>query len=98
MGSQNHHDYKEAPAHPLARRDARLVNEAVLLEFAKAGRYAEFVAALALLCGAPLPLIESLMQNESREAILVPCKAAGLQWPTVRMIMTCRSVGGATSA
>jgi hypothetical protein len=54
-------------------------------------------AALALLCGAPLPLVESLMQNQSREAILVPCKAAGLQWPTVRMIMSCRSVGGATS-
>jgi hypothetical protein len=44
-----------------------------------------------------LPLLESLLQNESSEAILVPCKAAGLQWPTVRMIMACRSVGGATS-
>ena len=37
------------------------------------------------------------MQKESREAILVPCKAAGLAWPTVRMIMTSRSVGGTTS-
>ena len=95
--SRNQHDYTEAQAHALAMRAAGELNEAAIFEFAKAGRYAEFVAALALLCGAPLPLIESLMQNESREAILVPCKAAGLQWPTVRMIMTCRSVGGATS-
>ena len=78
-------------------RAAGELNEAAIFEFAKAGRYADLVAALALLCGSPLPLVESLLQNESREAILVPCKAAGLQWPTVRMIMTCRSVGGATS-
>jgi hypothetical protein len=45
----------------------------------------------------PLPLVERLLQSESREAILVPCKAAGLDWPTVRIIMTCRSVGGASS-
>jgi uncharacterized protein (DUF2336 family) len=96
-GFQNQHDYKEAQAHALAMRAAGELNEAAIFEFAKAGRYAEFVAALALLCGAPLPLVESLMQNQSREAILVPCKAAGLQWPTVRMIMTSRSVGGAAS-
>ena len=96
-GIPNQHDYREAQAHALAMRAAGELNEAAIFEFAKAGRYAEFVAALALLCGAPLPLVESLMHNESREAILVPCKAAGLQWPTVRMIMSCRSVGGATS-
>jgi uncharacterized protein (DUF2336 family) len=96
-GFQNQHDYAEAQAHALAMQAAGELNEAAIFEFAKAGRYAEFVAALALLCGAPLPLVESLMQKESREAILVPCKAAGLQWPTVRMIMSCRSVGGAAS-
>jgi uncharacterized protein (DUF2336 family) len=96
-GFQNQHDYTQAQAHALAMQAAGELNEAAIFEFAKAGRHADFVAALALLCGAPLPLVESLMQKESREAILVPCKAAGLQWPTVRMIMTCRSVGGAAS-
>jgi uncharacterized protein DUF2336 len=96
-GFQNQHDYTQAQAHALAMRAAGELNEAAIFEFAKAGRYMELVAALALLCGSPLPLLERLLQNGSREAILVPCKAAGLQWPTVRMIMTCRSVGGATS-
>ena len=96
-GFQNQHDYTEAQAHALAMRAAGELNEAAIFEFAKTGHYADLVAALALLCGSPLPLLESLLQNGSREAILVPCKAAGLQWPTVRMIMTCRSVGGATS-
>jgi uncharacterized protein (DUF2336 family) len=96
-GFQNQHDYAEAQERALAMRAAGELDEAAVFEFAKAGRYADLVAALALLCGTPLPMIESLLQNESREAILVPCKAAGLDWPTVRMIMTCRSVGGASS-
>ena len=96
-GFQNQHDYTEAQAHALAMRAAGELNEAAIFEFAKAGRYADFVAQLALLCGSPLPLVERLLQNGSREAVLVPCKAAGLQWPTVRMIMICRSVGGVTS-
>jgi uncharacterized protein (DUF2336 family) len=96
-GFQNQHDYTEAQARVLAMRTAGDLGEAAIFEFAKAGRYADLLAGLALLCGMPLPLVESLLQNESREAILVPCKAAGLDWPTVRMIMTCRSVGGMTS-
>jgi len=96
-GFQNQHDYTEAQARVLAMRATGDLGEAAIFEFAKAGRYADLVAGLALLCGMPLPLVESLLQNESREAILVPCKAAGLDWPTVRMIITCRSVGSATS-
>jgi uncharacterized protein (DUF2336 family) len=96
-GFQNQHDYAQAQAHALAMRAAGELNEAAIFEFAKTGHYADLIAALALICGSPLPLIESLLQNGSREAILVPCKAAGLQWPTVRMIMACRSVSGATS-
>jgi hypothetical protein len=38
-------------------------------------------------------LVESLLQSEHREALLVPCKAASLEWPTVRAILTCRSLG-----
>jgi uncharacterized protein (DUF2336 family) len=93
-GFQNEHDYAQAHARAMAMRAAGELNEAAIFELAKADRYAELVAALALLCATPLPLVDSLLQNKSREAILVPCKAAGLEWPTVRAVMTCRSVGG----
>ena len=39
-----------------------------------------------------MPLLENLLQSEHREAILVPCKAAKLEWPTVRAILNSRSV------
>jgi len=50
-----------------------------------------------LLCEVPLPLVETLLQSEHREALLVPCKAAALDWPTVRAILNFRSVGGTMS-
>jgi uncharacterized protein (DUF2336 family) len=92
-GFQNEHDYAEAQARVLAMRTSGELNEAAIFEFAKSGRHADMVAALSVLCGAPVKLVENLLQSEHREAILVPCKAASLEWPTVRMVLTCRSVG-----
>jgi uncharacterized protein (DUF2336 family) len=92
-GFQNDHDYAEAQARVLAMRNTGELNEATLFEFAKTGRHADMVAALSLLCEAPLTLIDNLLQSEHREAFLVPCKAAALDWPTVRMILSCRSIG-----
>jgi uncharacterized protein (DUF2336 family) len=92
-GFQNEHDYAEAQARILAMRTTGELNEGAVFEFAKAGRHADMVAALSLLCGAPLKLVENLLQSEHNEALLIPCKAASLEWPTVRMILTCRSVG-----
>ena len=92
-GFQNDHDYAEAQARVLAMRAAGDLSEATVFEFAKTGRYADMVAALSLLCGAPLKLVENLLQSDHREALLIPCKAAKLEWPTVRVILNCRSVG-----
>jgi uncharacterized protein (DUF2336 family) len=92
-GFQNDHDYAEAQSRVLAMRSTGELNEAAVFGFAKTGRYADMVAALSLLCGAPLKLLESLLQSGHREALLVPCKAATLEWPTVRVILTCRSIG-----
>ena len=89
---QSEHDYAEAHARALAMRNDGRLDEAAIYEAAKAGRYADMVAALSLLCGTPLPLIDNLLQSEHREAFLVPCRAAGLGWPTVRVMLTCRSL------
>jgi uncharacterized protein (DUF2336 family) len=77
-GFQNEHDFAAAQARALEMRTKGELNEAAVFEFAKAGRLADLVAALSLLCEAPLALVENLLQSEHREAILVPCKAAAL--------------------
>jgi len=91
-GFHNDHDCAKAHEQALAMQSAGTLSEAVIYEFAKADRYADMVAAISVLCGAPLKLIENLVQSKHREAILIPCKTAGLEWPTVRMILNCRSV------
>ncbi len=79
----------------LALKNKGELDETVVFKAAKADRYADIIAALALLCGAPMPLIENLLQSEHREAWVIPCKVAGLDWPTVRVILSCRAMGRA---
>jgi len=85
------HDYAGAQRSVLLMQRNGTLNEAALLEFAKANRYAEMVAALSLLCSAPFDLIDHLLHSERKEVFLIPCKAAGFEWPTVRTILSNRS-------
>jgi Uncharacterised protein conserved in bacteria (DUF2336) len=94
---QSEHDYAKAHARVSAMQAEGKLDEGAVFDFAKAGQYAEIVAALSLLCSAPLPLVENLLQSRHREALLIPCKAAQLQWPTVRAILNCRSIAGKMS-
>ena len=45
----------------------------------------------AALCKVPTELIEHLAHSRRTDALLVPCKAAGLGWPTVRVLLDLRS-------
>jgi len=49
------------------------------------------MAGLAALCAVPVDLIERLAQSGRTDALLVPCKAAGLGWVTVRALLDLRS-------
>ena len=91
-------DYMEARDRVLTMRARGKLNDAAFFQFAKSGCYAEIVAALSVLSGAPLQLMEKLLQSEHIEAFLVPCKASELEWPTARLILTCRTVGRKTTA
>ena len=66
------------------------LNEAMLLEFAKAGKYEEMVAALAELSSASILTIAAVMRSERSGGLLVSCKAIGLKWPTVSAILKSR--------
>jgi hypothetical protein len=44
-----------------------------------------------------MPLVEELLQSKHREAILIACKAAELEWPTVQAVLNCRAIAGRMS-
>jgi len=69
---------------------SKKLNEQAVDNFAKSGLYEETLVAVARLCSAPTELVSRLMQNESPEGLLLACKAAGFEWPTVAAILALR--------
>jgi uncharacterized protein (DUF2336 family) len=70
------------------------LNEATLFEFAKQRQYEETVAALAKLSRTTIEVIRPLMQSLRDDGILIPCKAAELDWDTVQAVLDSRFAAG----
>lgn len=71
------------------QREGRLT-EAEIVEFAKAGRYEETIAALATLCSVPVDVVDRLMNGERADPVLILARAAGFGWPTVKVVICSR--------
>jgi uncharacterized protein (DUF2336 family) len=90
-------DYTEAQhLVRLLNREGKLT-EAAVLEFARSNRFEEAMASLSLRCTAPIEIIDRLMQGNRMDALLIPCKAAGLSWPTAKAIIRLNAAHAATS-
>jgi len=85
-------DCTEAQRTVQSMQQAGKLNEAALLLFAISNRYEHVVAALTLLASTPLELVDQLMHGDRIDALLVLCKAAGLEWSTVRAILKVKLV------
>lgn len=91
------HDFSKAEILVKRMHEANQLNQLVLVEFAKTNRYAETVAALATLCAVPIDMIERMFNDGRNEALLIPCKAAGLSWLTLRALLHAQAGGNALS-
>ncbi len=81
-------DYSAARAQVETLRAAGELSESALHDFAKAGKFEETVAALAVLGRLPVEQIELAMAGNRPETIIVLAKAIGLSWSTVRTLLT----------
>jgi uncharacterized protein (DUF2336 family) len=90
-------DYRAAQRVVLGLDRANRLNEAALLSFCNEGKFEETVAALATLAKVPIKIADRLMGGERPDPILILCKAAGLDWPTVKAVITVRHGGASTS-
>lgn len=68
------------------------LDAAALGEFARNRKYNETVAALSLLSQASTEIIQALMHSPRPEGLLIPCRAAELDWNTVQEIFDCRPI------
>ena len=83
-------DFTRAQEIVLEKHNDGGLHEAALVEFAKMHKYEELVAALSLLCSAPLAVIDSLMCSPRKDGMLIPCRVAKLSWSTVDTILNNR--------
>jgi uncharacterized protein (DUF2336 family) len=90
--------FDDSPDHAAARtiidslRRGGPLDDRRMEAIAKAGRFDEITAALALMCDLPVSFIERAMKQERAEMVLIVAKAIALSWSTVKAIL-CARVG-----
>ena len=80
-------DFTAAESLVLALEKSGKLDEGALLAFVDQHRYEEMTVALARLCSASLKMVSGLMAGLRNDALLIPCKAADLQWATAKAIL-----------
>jgi uncharacterized protein (DUF2336 family) len=80
-------DFNAAERLVLEMEKSGKLDESALLGFVNQRQYEEMTVALARLSSASLKMVSGLMVGLRNDALLIPCKAAGLQWATVEAIL-----------
>lgn len=86
-------DYRAAQRVVLGMHRMGQMNEPALAAFADAGKYEETVVGLAALSKVPIDVADRLMAGERADPVLILCKAAKMDWPTVKSILTAQAQG-----
>jgi uncharacterized protein (DUF2336 family) len=87
-------DFAAAKRFVALLNDKGELNEAALFGFAKQRKYEETIAALAELSRSTIEVIRPLMQSLRDDGVLIPCKAAGLNWETAHAVLDSRFATG----
>jgi uncharacterized protein (DUF2336 family) len=68
------------------------LDDVTVYKFAEDGKFDEVTVALAVLNDMPIEMIERLLLGPRSDLILIPCRSARLNWPTVEAILRKRPV------
>ena len=68
------------------------LDDAAVYGFAEAGKFDEVTVSLAVLNDMPLDMMGRLMEGPRNDLILIPCRSAKLNWPTVESILRNRPI------
>ncbi len=63
------------------------LTEGNIVAFARTGKFEETAAALAIMCGVPIDVVERAMVQDSAETVLIVAKAIGLSWATTQAVL-----------
>jgi uncharacterized protein (DUF2336 family) len=68
-------------------QDLHELDDAAVFNFAEAKKFDEIAASLALLNEAPTEMMARLLEGPRADLLLIPCRSARLNWPTVETIL-----------
>jgi uncharacterized protein (DUF2336 family) len=91
-------DFAQAQRTVLALRRDGALGESALLNFAKAFKYEESVAALSAMSGVKIETLDHLISGDRYDPILIAGKTIGLEWATVRALIMLRLGPNRTAA
>jgi uncharacterized protein (DUF2336 family) len=83
-------NFEPAQLAVLALHTSGRLNESALLEFAKAHKYEESLAALSAMSGVKIATLDRLISGDRYDPILIVSKVIGLEWATVRALIVLR--------
>jgi uncharacterized protein (DUF2336 family) len=83
-------DFSRAEALVKLLKQHNELDDASFVKFVKARKFEEIAASLAILNDVPTEMMARLLEGPRSDLILIPCKSAGLQWPTVETILSNR--------
>jgi len=83
-------DYKRAEALVAAMQRRDELNEEAIVQFLKDSKIDEVVAAIALICSAPIATVDRLLRDPKHDGVLLLCRAAELKWQTAVLILKSR--------
>lgn len=83
-------DFEPAQRAVLALHAAGNLNESALIEFARAHKYEESIAALSAMSGVKITTLDRLISGDRYDPILIVSKVIGLEWATVRALILLR--------
>ena len=87
---EGHRDFEPAQRAVLALHQVGNLNESALLDFAKAFKYEESIAALSAMSGVKISTLDRLISGDRYDPILIVSKVIGLEWATVRALIVLR--------
>jgi len=85
-------DFARAEENVKRMKGINELNDAAIVKFAETARFDEVIAALAILTNVPTAMIAKVIEGHRADLVLIPCKAAGLNWLAVETILARRPV------
>ena len=69
------------------KQELNELDDAAVFTFAEAGKFDEVIVSLAVLNDAPIAIMARLLEGPRADLILIPCRSARLNWPSVETIL-----------